>query len=169
MSRPAPRHSSCMARSCVIAASLSRMGMIQFIPVSAASILPLGPRALKWNEIGSVVLISSRSGLRNRILRRLPSNSHSVISSLSRARTLRTYSRMSFSLTAPSPMVRRAVNPVATPKSIRPGASLLSEARALAVTGAIRLDGIKTPVPSRIRSVCTAAAAMTTNRSAFRS
>src|SRR6266480_1514959 len=53
---------------------------------------------------------------------------------------------MSASLTAPSPIARRPVKPVPTPKSIRPGASLLSEAKALAATGAIRFDGMSTPV-----------------------
>ncbi len=70
---------------------------------------------------------------------------------------------------ARSPMVRRAVKPVPTPKWIRPGASALSEASALAVTGAMRLDGISTPVHSLMRDVCIAAAPMATNMSALRS
>jgi hypothetical protein len=40
------------------------------------------------------------------------------------------------------PMVFRPVKPVPTPKSIRPGASLFSDASALAVTGAMRFEGI---------------------------
>ena len=80
---------------------------------------------------------------------------------------MRMYSFMSSSFTGPSPMVRRAVNPVEIPKSTRPGASALSEASALAATGAMRLDGIRTPVPSRIRAVCTAAAPIATNMSAL--
>ena len=74
---------------------------------------------------------------------------------------------MSASLTAPSPIARRPVNPVPTPKSIRPGANLFNEAKALAATAAIRFDGISTPVPSRIRVVFIAAAAIATNGSAL--
>ncbi len=81
--------------------------------------------------------------------------------------TIRTYSSISASLTAPSPIARRPVNPVPTPKSIRPGANLLSDAKALAATGAMRLDGISTPVPSRIRVVFTAVAAIATKGSAL--
>jgi hypothetical protein len=77
------------------------------------------------------------------------------------------YSRMSASVTGPRPIVRRAVNPVEMPKSIRPGASAFSDASALAATGAIRLDGISTPVARRIREVCTAAAPMATKTSAL--
>ena len=64
-------------------------------------------------------------------------------------------------------MVRRPVKPVLMPKSIRPGASLFSEASALAATGAMRLDGISTPVPSLIRAVFIAAAAIATKGSAL--
>ena len=60
------------------------------------------------------------------------------------------YSSMSASFTAPRPMVRRPVKPVLMPNTMRPGASLFSEAKALAATGAMRLDGISTPVPSLI-------------------
>ncbi len=74
---------------------------------------------------------------------------------------------MSASLTAPSPIARRPVKPVPMPKSIRPGASPLSEAKALAATGAIRFDGIRTPVPRRILVVFIAAAAIATNGSAL--
>jgi hypothetical protein len=56
---------------------------------------------------------------------------------------------------------------VPTPKSIRPGASLFSEAKAFAATAASRFDGISTPVPSRIRVVFGAAAAIATNGSAL--
>jgi hypothetical protein len=52
------------------------------------------------------------------------------------------------------------------PKSIRPGASLLSEAKALAATAAMRFDGMRTPVPRRIVVVFIAAAAIATNGSA---
>jgi len=45
----------------------------------------------------------------------------------------------------------------------------LSDASALAVTGAMRCDGISTPVQSLIFEVCTAAAANATKTSAFRS
>jgi len=81
--------------------------------------------------------------------------------------TMRVYSSISASLIAPSPMARRPVKPVPTPKSILPGASLLSEAKALAATASIRLDGIRTPVPSRMRVVFTAAAAIATKGSAL--
>ena len=80
--------------------------------------------------------------------------------------TTRMYSSMSDCFMAPRPMVRRPVKPVPTPKSIRPGASRFSEAKALAVTGAMRLVGISTPVPRRMREVCTAAAPMATKQSA---
>ena len=73
---------------------------------------------------------------------------------------------MSASFMAPRPMVRLAVKPVPTPKSIRPGASWLRLAKAPAATGAMRLLGTRTPVPSRIRLVCIAAAAMATKTSA---
>ena len=71
---------------------------------------------------------------------------------------------MSASFIAPSPIARRAENPVPTPKSIRPGASPFRVAKALAVTAARRFDGTSTPVPSRIFEVFTAAAAIETKR-----
>jgi hypothetical protein len=79
------------------------------------------------------------------------------------------YCSSRLSVIAGRPMVRRPVKPVPTAKSMRPGASALSEASALAVTGAIRFEGISTPVPSRMREVCIAAAPMATNSSALRS
>jgi hypothetical protein len=63
-------------------------------------------------------------------------------------------------------MVRRAVKPVPIPQTTRPGASRLSEASAFAATGAIRFEGIITPVPRRMRDVRTAAAAIATKGSA---
>ena len=48
-----------------------------------------------------------------------------------------------------------------------PGASALSDMRALAATGAMRFEGISTPVPRRILDVVTAAAPMATKISAF--
>ena len=110
---------------------------------------------------------TSSSGLRKRIFRRLPSNVHSTISRASRRWTIWMYAFMSSSFTGPSPIARRAVKPVETPKSIRPGASAFSEASALAATGAIRLDGMSTPVANRMREVCTAQAPMATNMSAL--
>ena len=77
------------------------------------------------------------------------------------------YSSMSASFTAPRPMVRRPVKPVLMPNTMRPGASLFSEASAVAATGAMRLEGISTPVPSLMRVVFIAAAAMATNGSAL--
>jgi hypothetical protein len=53
------------------------------------------------------------------------------------------------------------------PQSMRPGASAFREASALAATGAMRLEGISTPVARRMREVCTAAAPMATNMSAL--
>jgi hypothetical protein len=61
------------------------------------------------------------------------------------------------------------VKPVEMPKSIRPGASALSVASPLAATGAMRLDGISTPVPRRIFVVCMAAAAIEAKSSELRS
>ena len=74
---------------------------------------------------------------------------------------------MSASRTAPSPIARLPVKPVPIPKSIRPGANLFNEAKALAATAAMRLEGINTPVPSRILVVFIAAEAMATNGSAL--
>ncbi len=90
-----------------------------------------------------------------------------MVSPRKSAMTTRTYSSISANLTAPSPIARRPVNPVPTPKSIRRGANLFSEAKAFAVTGAMRFDGISTPVPSRIFVVFIAAAAIATNGSAL--
>ena len=109
------------------------------------------------------------SGERNRIVRRWPSKVQSSVSPASSPRTMRMYSFMSASFTGPSPIVRRAVKPVEMPKSIRPGASAFRDASALAATGAMRLDGISTPVARRIVDVWSAAAAIATNTSAFRS
>ena len=75
------------------------------------------------------------------------------------------YSFMSSSFTAESPMARRAVKPVEIPSSMRPGASALTEASALAATGAMRPSGTSTPVPSLIFEVFIAAAAMPTKMS----
>ena len=79
----------------------------------------------------------------------------------------RMYSSKSLSFIAPRPMARRPVKPVPMPMSIRPGASLFRVAKALAVTAAMRLEGISTPVPSRMRLVFTAAAPMATKQSAL--
>ena len=64
-----------------------------------------------------------------------------------------------------NPIARRAEKPVPMPKSMRPGASPLSVANALAVTAAMRLEGTRTPVPSRMREVLRAAAAIATKQS----
>ena len=53
-----------------------------------------------------------------------------------------------------------------TPKSIRPGANPFNVAKAFAVTAAMRFEGTSTPVPSRIREVFIAAAAIATKQSA---
>ena len=60
---------------------------------------------------------------------------------------------MSLIFIAPKPIARRAVKPVPTPKSMRPGASWLSVAMALAVTGAMRFDGTSTPVLGQFYSI----------------
>ncbi len=98
-----------------------------------------------------------------------PSSDHSTVSPRSSAWTTRIYSSSRASVIAGRPMLRRAVKPVETPKSIRPGASALSVASAFAATGAMRFDGMSTPVPSRMRVVSLAAAAMATNMSALSS
>ena len=59
------------------------------------------------------------------------------------------------------PMIRMAVCPVPIPKKVRPGAIALIDAIEWAVTGAIRVPAIATPVPMRIRDVCAAAKAIT--------
>jgi hypothetical protein len=64
------------------------------------------------------------------------------------------------------PMVLRAVNPVPTPSSMRPGARRESVATAAAVAGAMRLVGTSTPVPRWMREVRSAASAIDTNTSA---
>ena len=58
------------------------------------------------------------------------------------------------------PMTRMAVCPVPMPRKTRPGAIRLIEAIECAVTGAMRVPGIDTPVPSLMRDVCWAASAM---------
>ena len=54
----------------------------------------------------------------------------------------------------------RPVYPVPSARMVRPGASLLIVAMAEAVTGAMRLEGIETSVPSLIVEVRSAARAM---------
>lgn len=63
------------------------------------------------------------------------------------------------------PSVRRAVFPVPTPQTIRPGASALRLAKALAAAGADRRAGEVTPTPSRIRRVAFAHSARATKGS----
>jgi hypothetical protein len=58
------------------------------------------------------------------------------------------------------PIVLRPVNPVPMPRIARPGASALMLAIAAAVTGAMRLLGMATSVPSFIVRVCSAASAI---------
>src|SRR6266446_6196043 len=115
--------------------------------------------------IGSLVLISPISGFRKRILRRLPSIGVSTVSPFNNPYTTRMYSSISASLTAPRPIARRAEKPVPMPKSMRPGASPFQVANAFAVTAAMRFDGTKTPVPSRMREVLSVAAAIATKQS----
>ena len=57
------------------------------------------------------------------------------------------------------PIVRHAVCPVPNPNMTRPGASSLIVAMEWAMTGGMRVPTMVTPVPSRIRSVCSAASA----------
>ena len=115
------------------------------------------------------MLKAPTSGFRNRIFRRLSSKVHSSVWPASSPRTTRMYSSIAASFTGRSPIVRRAVKPVETPKSIRPGARALRLASPLAATGAMRFDGMSTPVPRRIVAVCMAAAAIATNTSALSS
>ena len=56
-------------------------------------------------------------------------------------------------------MTRIAVWPVPMPRKVLPGAIRLMEAIECAVTGAMRVPGIATPVPSLIRLVLCAASA----------
>ena len=56
-------------------------------------------------------------------------------------------------------MARMAVFPVPTPKNVRPGASALMVAMALAVTGAIDNAGMATPGPMAMRLVRSATSA----------
>ena len=116
--------------------------------------------------MGCVMSMRPASGFRKRTFRRAPSSSHSTVSPRSNARTTRTYSRSSESFIGPRPIVLRAVKPVLTPNTTRPGASRLSDASALAATGAIRFEGTSTPVPSTIFDVRAAASAIATNTSA---
>ena len=56
-------------------------------------------------------------------------------------------------------MTRIAVWPVPRPRNVRPGASWLIVPMECAVTGAIRVPAIDTPVPMCMRFVFTAASA----------
>ena len=58
------------------------------------------------------------------------------------------------------PIVSRAVLPVPTPSSTRPGANWLMVAIEWATVGAMRVVGTATPVPSRIFDVSWAAKAI---------
>ncbi len=60
------------------------------------------------------------------------------------------------------PIARRAELPVPMPRITRPGAIRLIVARALAVTGAVRVPAIATPVPTFTRHVALATNAMQT-------
>ena len=61
-------------------------------------------------------------------------------------------------------MVRIAVFPVPTPRTVRPGANRLIVAIPFAVTGASRNPPISKPVISLIFCVCCAASAITAQR-----
>ena len=158
-----------MSAIAAVACAALAVAWIQPAPSRAVSARARGPVAATWSGMSSRMLTAPISGLRKRIFRRLPSNVHSGVSPARRERTTRMYSSISASLTGGRPMVRRAVKPVEMPKSMRPGASALSVASPLAATGAMRLDGIMTPVARRIREVCMAAAAIEANSSEFRS
>src|SRR5271165_833537 len=164
---PAVRQASCISRSAATAPSTLPAGLIQPASSFAVSARARGPPAARYSGIGSRVLIRPRSGFKNRIRRRLPSISVSTVSSRNSAVRTRIYFSISASVIAPSPIARRPVKPVPTPKSIRPGANLFNEAKALAATAARRFDGISTPVPRRMRVVLIAATAMATNGSAL--
>ena len=79
----------------------------------------------------------------------------------SSARTTRRYSRKGLGFIGFMPITRIAVWPVPRPKNTRPGASAAMLAMEWAVTGAIRVGAMETPVPSLIREVLTAANANT--------
>ena len=74
---------------------------------------------------------------------------------------------MSLTVIAPKPMARRAGEAGADAEIDAAGRQLVERASALAVTGAMRFDGTSTPVPSRMREVCIAAAPMATKQSAL--
>ena len=71
----------------------------------------------------------------------------------------RKYSRKSRIFMGSMPVTRMAVCPVPMPRKTPPGAIRLIEAIEWAVTGAIRVPGMATPVPSRMRDVLWAASA----------
>ena len=144
-----------------------RAGVARTLPVACTRPAPsfggeparrAGPIAETCSGIGSSRLIAPISGFRNRIFRRCPRRpTRASRRRGGRARRGRTRPCPRAS-PARAPCVRRAVKPVEMPKSMRPGASAFSVASALAATGAMRFDGISTPVASRIVDVCTAAA-----------
>ena len=88
-----------------------------------------------------------------------PFRVYSTSSPASRPRTTRTYSRNTGALIGSNPMTRIAVWPVPIPRNVRPGAIRFTVAMECAVTGAIRVPTIATPVPSWIREVRCAARA----------
>src|SRR6516165_4586633 len=106
----------CISASVAIAGCAPRIAVIQWAPSFAVSMRPRGPNAEMCTGIESCRLMSSSSGLRKRILWERPSADHSTVSPLSRPWTTRTYSPSRSSVMARSPIVRRAVNPVPTPK-----------------------------------------------------
>ena len=111
---------------------------IQPAPSFAVSARARGPEAATYSRIGSRGVDQPEFGVEQPDLPPLALDLG--LDRLARATapcTTRMYSSISSSFIAPSPIARRPVKPVPTPKSIRPGASLFSEAKALAVTAAM--------------------------------
>ena len=100
------------------------------------------------------------SSCRKRIGRVSPFQLYSTCSPCRSARTTRRYSRNAFGFTGSKPITRIAVWPVPIPRNTRPGAIRLMLAMEWAVTGAMRVPAIATPVPSWIVDVCCAARAI---------
>ena len=90
---------------------------------------------------------------------RLPSRS-STSSPSSKPLTCRAYSSKASIVSAGSPIVFLPVYPVPSPTMTLPGAILLMDAAAAAVTGASLLLGIATSVPNLMRDVNCAASAI---------
>ena len=148
-SRPASRHAACMSPMAAAAWATLPVACTRPAPSLAVSRRARGPIAATCRGIGSSRLTAPTSGFRKRISS-CPSNVHRE--SRWRGGRARRGRILPCRRASPgrAPCVRRAVKPVEMPKSMRPGASAFRLARALAVTGAMRFEGISTPVARRI-------------------